>query len=86
MSNDPDNLEPKIDEIACHGTLFDDGRRWCTSCQTPVKPATAIENSSTWYTKSCIRCNTIWPEYEYEYQTAMQERIDDNDWKLGYIH
>lgn len=74
----------RSDDIAPHGAHFDDGRRWCVVCQTPK--FTCTTGSNYWQDKSCPKCQTIWPEHEAEFQQAMIENLDSDEWFLGYIH
>jgi hypothetical protein len=45
-----------------HGTVFDNGSRWCGICNTTRKMP-AFSQTHPWADKTCLTCTAVWPEY-----------------------
>ena len=83
MQSLPDAHQDEIAEISQwfataptpHGVVFDDGRRWCESCQAPRWMCQAADDDR-WADRTCPECRTLWPEHMF---TVMQEMAEDLD-------
>ena len=74
-----DIIQDFVDLPTPHGAQFDDGRRWCGKCMTPVLTCEAVVGNG-WADKICKHCTAIWPEYADLYQLwVMMEHDEDDD-------
>lgn len=72
-------IQDFVDLPTPHGAQFDDGRRWCGKCMTPVLTCEAVVGNG-WADKICKHCTAIWPEYADLYQLwVMMEHDEDDD-------
>ena len=68
-----------------HGVWFDDNRRWCGRCETPVLTCEAVEGNP-WADKICQRCTSIWPEFSDLYQLQLLMQDEDDELFLETMH
>lgn len=74
-----DIIKDFVDLPTPHGAQFDDGRKWCGKCMTPVLTCEAVVGNG-WADKICKHCTAIWPEYADLYQLwVMMEHDEDDD-------
>ena len=81
-----DIIQDFVDLPTPHGAQFDDGRRWCGKCMTPVLACQAVA-ANGWADKICQRCTAIWPEFADLYQLwVMMEHDDDASQDVVYMN
>lgn len=68
-----------------HGATFDDGRRWCGRCETPVLTCAPVMGNG-WADKICQRCTSIWPEFSDLYQLQLLMADEDEDYFPETMH
>jgi hypothetical protein len=64
-----------VESPIAHGEIFDDGRRWCTFCQSPRFTCEPI-SEDFWADKMCWACQSLWPEY---IEMVVNGMITDDD-------
>lgn len=57
-----------------HGQIFDDNRRWCTTCQKPVV-IPEVTPQEHWNDKVCPTCMSIWPEYFKTFEDQITDQF-----------
>lgn len=62
-----------------HGTVFDDGRRWCGLCLAPRFMCQPVEGNP-WTERTCFQCKALWPEFM---EIAAIEMMEDPDFQDG---
>lgn len=60
-----------------HGERFDDGRRWCGGCNTPMSVLSC--DTAGPIGKVCGQCNSIWPEHMDEFAEMLLDPDSEDD-------
>jgi hypothetical protein len=68
-----------------HGTLFDNGHRWCGICNA-TRPMRSFSEKEPWADKTCLECSAVWPEYMQLMIAHVMEDDMDESLDTAYIN